>query len=67
MYKKGDRIKLQITDMGKDGEGIGKIDTFPFFVKDALIGDTIEAAVMKAKRTTPLQSFYGYLSLLPTG
>ncbi len=58
MYKKGDRIKLQITDMGKDGEGIGKIDTFPFFVKDALIGDTVEASVMKAKKN------YAYAKLL---
>jgi len=50
MYKKGDIIKVKITDMGKDGEGIGKLDTFPFFIKDAIIGDTVEASVMKSKK-----------------
>jgi len=35
---------------GADGEGIGKIDGFTFFVKDALIGDKVEAKVMKVKK-----------------
>ncbi|MDE7478431.1 MAG: 23S rRNA (uracil(1939)-C(5))-methyltransferase RlmD [Lachnospiraceae bacterium] len=36
--------------MGIDGEGIGKIDGFTFFVKDAVIGDEVEAKVMKVKK-----------------
>ncbi len=36
--------------MGKDGEGIGKIDGFPFFINGALIGDVVEASVMKVKK-----------------
>ena len=50
MYKKNEIIELQITDLGSEGEGIGKIDGFPFFVKGALPGDTIRASVMKAKK-----------------
>ena len=42
-YRKDDIITLCIDDMGIDGAGIGKIDGFTFFVKDAVIGDEIEA------------------------
>lgn len=49
-YKKDDLITLLIEDMGADGEGIGKIDGFTFFVKDALIGDEVEAKIMKVKK-----------------
>ena len=50
MYQKNEIVELQITDLGSEGEGIGKIDGFPFFVKGALPGDTIRASVMKAKK-----------------
>lgn len=49
-YKKNDIIVVSVEDMGADGEGIGKINGFPFFIKDALIGDTVEARVTKVKR-----------------
>jgi len=49
-YSKNDIISVRITDMGKDGEGIGKIDGFPFFIKGAVIGDLVEASVMKVKK-----------------
>lgn len=50
LYEKNQMIRVEITDMGTEGEGIGKIDGFPFFIKDALIGDVVEAKVMKAKK-----------------
>lgn len=50
MYRKDDIVTLDIEDMGADGEGIGKIDGFPFFVKDAVIGDRAEVKVMKVKK-----------------
>lgn len=56
--KKDDFIILKIEDMGVDGEGIGKLDGFPFFVKDAVIGDTVEAKIMKMKKN------YGYARLM---
>ena len=52
--KKNDLFSLKITDMGVDGEGIGKYDGMTFFVKDALIGDEIRA------RATKLKKHYGY-------
>ena len=52
--KKNDVVTLTITDLGSTGEGIGKIDGMPLFVKDALIGDVIEAKIIKLKKS------YGY-------
>lgn len=49
-YKKNDYVVVTIDDIGSDGEGIGKVDGFTLFVKDAVIGDTVEAKIMKAKK-----------------
>ena len=49
-YKKNDIATVTIEDIGSDGEGIGKVDGFTLFVKDAVIGDTVEAKIMKAKK-----------------
>ena len=38
--KKNDLLEIKIEAMGNAGEGIGKIDGYPLFVKDALPGDT---------------------------
>lgn len=51
---KNDIITLKIEDIGIDGEGIGKLDGMTFFVKDAVIGDEIEARITKLKKN------YGY-------
>ncbi|MCR5654108.1 MAG: 23S rRNA (uracil(1939)-C(5))-methyltransferase RlmD [Lachnospiraceae bacterium] len=50
VYKKNDRLEVAITDMGMDGEGIGKVDGFTVFVKDALIGDIVSVKLMKVKK-----------------
>ena len=57
-YRKNDIVTLEIVDCGTDGEGIGKADGFTVFVKDAVIGDTIMAKIMKAKKN------YGYGRLM---
>ena len=49
-YRKNDMVTLEIVDCGTDGEGIGKVDGFTVFVKDAVIGDTVKAKIMKAKK-----------------
>ena len=49
-YKKNDLAEVTITDIGNDGEGIGKIDGYTLFIKDAVIGDTVSAKIMKAKK-----------------
>ena len=56
--KKNEIVTLEITDMGTEGEGIGKLDGYTFFVKDALIGDVVSACVMKMKKR------YGYARLI---
>lgn len=56
-YRKNDKVTVQIDDIGNDGEGIGKADGYALFVKDAVIGDTVEAKVTKAKKN------YGYARL----
>ena len=56
-YRKNEEITLEITDLGAEGEGIGRTDAFLWFVKDALPGDRIRASVMKTKKS------YGYARL----
>ncbi|MCM1122120.1 MAG: 23S rRNA (uracil(1939)-C(5))-methyltransferase RlmD [Eubacterium sp.] len=53
-YKKNDIVPVTIEDIGNDGEGIGKADGYTLFVKDAVIGDVIEARITKCKKN------YGY-------
>lgn len=48
--KKNDILTVEITDTGTEGEGIGKNAGFTLFVKDAVIGDTVQVKVMKAKK-----------------
>ena len=50
MKNKGDIFEVEITDIGNDGEGIGKIDGYTLFIKDAVIGDVVKAKIMKAKK-----------------
>ena len=49
-FKKNDICQVMIEDIGTDGEGIGKIDGFTLFIKDAVLGDEVEAKIMKAKK-----------------
>lgn len=48
--KKNDIIDISITDMGVNGEGIGRYKGFAFFVKNALPGDTARAVVTKINK-----------------
>lgn len=56
--KKNDTFELEITGLGKDGEGIGHYDGMTFFVSNALPGDIIKASVTKLKKT------YGYARII---
>ncbi len=49
-FQKNDRVTVTIEDMGNDGEGIGKADGFTLFVKDAVLGDRVEAKIIKCKK-----------------
>lgn len=50
LYKKDDVFTVKIEDIGNDGEGIGKIEGYTLFVKDAVIGDVVRCKIMKAKK-----------------
>ena len=54
MYQKNQLLEVEITDITNDGEGVGKLDGYTFFIKDALIGDRVQFIVTKVKKT------YGY-------
>ena len=51
VYKKNDLVTVTDEDIGSQGEGIGKVNGFTFFVKDAVPGDTLVARVLKSKKT----------------
>lgn len=50
-YKKDDLVTVTIDDIGHGGEGIGRADGYTLFIKDAVIGDTVSAKIMKAKKS----------------
>ena len=58
MMQKNEVVKVKIEDIGVGGEGIGKVDGYTLFIKDTIIGDVVEAKVMKAKKN------YGYARLM---
>lgn len=55
---KNDLAVVDIIDLSTDGSGIGKVDGYTLFVKDAVIGDKVRVKVVKAKKN------YGYARLV---
>jgi 23S rRNA (uracil1939-C5)-methyltransferase len=49
-FQKNDCVTVTIEDIGSDGEGIGKVDGYPLFVKDGIIGDQLAVRVVKDKK-----------------
>ncbi len=56
--EKNDILTVTIEDLTAEGEGVGKADGFPLFVKDTVPGDMVRCSVMKLKKG------YGYARLL---
>lgn len=56
--QKNEIVTVTIQDMGVNGEGIGRVNGYTLFIKDAVIGDVVEARVTKAKKN------YGYARLM---
>ena len=52
--QKNEPFEILIEDITTEGAGIGKVDGYPLFVKDTMIGDRIRGIVVKAKKN------YGY-------
>lgn len=56
--KKNDIFAVCIEDMSEEGAGIGKLDGYIWFIKDAVIGDMVEAKAVKIKKS------YGFARLV---
>lgn len=56
--QKNESVTVAIEDIGVNGEGIGRVNGYTLFIKDAIIGDVVEAKVTKAKKS------YGYARLV---
>lgn len=56
-FTKNQIVTVTIEDIGNEGEGIGKLNGYPLFIKDTVIGDQIRARLTKLKKT------YGYARL----
>ncbi len=54
IYEKNQLLEVEIVDMSSEGEGIGKAQGYPFFVKDTIIGDVAQIRITRVKKN------YGY-------
>ena len=56
--QKNESVIVAIEDIGVNGEGIGRVNGYTLFIKDAVIGDVAEARITKMKKN------YGYARLM---
>ena len=58
--QKGDILTLDITSVGMNGEGIGRVDNFVVFVDGAMQGEEVKAHVLQVKKSfcNALQSVF---------
>lgn len=56
--EKNQEFTVSIEDISEDGAGIGKLDGYIWFIKDAVIGDVVRARAMKMKKN------YGFARLM---
>ena len=49
-FKKNDLVVLEIIDLTEEGQGVGKCDGLVFFVKGTVMGDLVEARILKVKK-----------------
>ena len=50
VFNKNDIVRTDIVDMTNEGDGIGHVDGYTLFVKDAVIGDTVLAKITRPKK-----------------
>ena len=65
MGRTGEQITLQITDIGTQGEGIGKADGLAVFAAGALPGDTVLAEITEDKGSFAKARVLEYLTYSP--
>ena len=47
--REGDRIEVEIEDVGREGDGIAKVEGYTLFVTDGERGETLEVEVTDVK------------------
>ncbi len=47
---KNDKYWLTIEDMTHDGRGVGKVDFYPIFIENAIIGEEVEVKILKTTK-----------------
>lgn len=57
-YLKNDILEVKIDDIGINGEGIGKVDGYTLFVKDAIVADVVRVKLTKVTKN------YAYARLM---
>jgi len=48
--KKNNIYKLEILSEGYEGEGVAKVDSYPIFISNCLIGEEVETLIVKIKK-----------------
>ena len=48
-FQKNQLLTTEIIDISTEGEGIGKVNGYPFFIKDTIIGDQVELRLRKIR------------------
>lgn len=50
MLNKNDVLRLEIIDLSNEGFGVAKVDGFTVFVESALVGETVDAKIVKVQK-----------------
>ncbi|MEF9959937.1 MAG: 23S rRNA (uracil(1939)-C(5))-methyltransferase RlmD [Niameybacter sp.] len=64
--EKNQFYEITITDIGTNGEGVGKINDFVVFVPEAITGDTLEIKILKVKKNLAYGKIEKILSPSPS-
>ncbi|GEM_PF-596309 len=49
--QEGEKYKVKIEDIGKEGDGVAKVENFVVFVPDTDVGDKVEIEITRVLRT----------------
>ncbi|MFP4608828.1 MAG: TRAM domain-containing protein [Candidatus Natronoplasma sp.] len=49
--EEGETYKVKIEDIGKEGDGVAKVENFVVFVPDTDVGDEVEIEITRVLRT----------------
>lgn len=49
--EEGEKYEVEIEDIGKEGDGVAKVENFVVFVPDTDVGDQVEIEITRVLRT----------------